>query len=217
MINDPNVASETMSPKRGLAIAKSLVIAGFVVLLSTSYYLRSEAIELNRIRFSSDEARAARELVRLKESQPERLAHYQMELKNHELREAHYQEMLALYKSDYDAYVKRLKDEYRPPQAPAKPQPPDPPEYQEELMRINTDFRMQKYHYFKTAGLINATAWAAATALIGGLVYLLMFDVGNGRAFYVVLLVLSFVFLIGPSFHTILSAIIGFLEAPRPM
>jgi len=40
------------------------------------------------------------------------------------------------------------------------------------------------------------------------------FDGGNQRAFYLAVLILSFVFMIGPSFHSIMSAIVGFLHAP---
>ena len=104
----------------------------------------------------------------------------------------------------------------QPPKLAARPQPPDPPEYQESLARINTEFRCRNTATSCAATVLNRIAWASALCLVGGLLYLLMFDVGNGRAFYVVLLVLSFVFLIGPSFHTIPSAVVGFLEAPRP-
>ena len=44
---------------------------------------------------------------------------------------------------------------------------------------------MQKYRYFRAATVLNRIAWAAALCLVGGLLYLLMFEAGNGRAFYV--------------------------------
>jgi hypothetical protein len=50
--------------------------------------------------------------------------------------------------------------------------------------------------------------------LVGGLVSLLMFDTHGQRWHYLAALLLSFVFLIGPSFHSIITAIIGFLEEP---
>ena len=43
---------------------------------------------------------------------------------------------------------------------------------------------------------------------------LLMFDVNGQRWHYLVALVISFVFLIGPAFHSIMTGIIGFLEEP---
>lgn len=50
--------------------------------------------------------------------------------------------------------------------------------------------------------------------LVGGLLFLIMFETGNQKFVYLAVLVLSFVFMIGPSFHSIMSAIVGFLEAP---
>ncbi len=61
---------------------------------------------------------------------------------------------------------------------------------------------------------LNWVAWIAATALVGGLLYLIMFDPAGGRIIYFALLVMSFVFMIGPAFHSIISAIVGFLEPP---
>jgi hypothetical protein len=57
-------------------------------------------------------------------------------------------------------------------------------------------------------------ACLAAMSLVGGLLYLLMFDQEGKRIFYLAVLVLSFVFMIGPSFHSILSGIIGLMNAP---
>ena len=45
-----------------VAVAKLGALLGFLVLLSSSYYLRTEVLALNRIRFSADEARADYEL-----------------------------------------------------------------------------------------------------------------------------------------------------------
>lgn len=41
-----------------------------------------------------------------------------------------------------------------------------------------------------------------------------MFETGNQRMLYLAVLILSFVFMIGPAFHSIMSAIVGFLQAP---
>jgi hypothetical protein len=62
--------------------------------------------------------------------------------------------------------------------------------------------------------VLNWIACAAALALAGGLLYLLLFDVNGNRWFYVIALSISFVFLIGPAFHSILTSIIGFLAPP---
>ena len=203
-----------MSNERSLALAKVCAMLGFLVLLSSTYYLRSEVLTLNKINFSADETRAEYELEQLKKDFPHERERYQVALKNYELQMEHYEEMLDLYQTDYDAYVRRLKDEYKPPQLPQKPQPPKPPEYKQKLSEINAQFRAQKHHYFQTTSALNWVALVAALFLVGGLLYLIMFDVANGRLMYVFCLVLSFVFMIGPSFHSIMSAIVGFLKAP---
>ena len=206
-----------MTLERRIAVAKSVAILGFLTLLSTTYYLRGEVLALNRIRFSADDARAEHELERMRASFPERVERHRVELKNYDLQLEHYKEMLALYESDYEKYVERIEAKYRPPRLPVKPQPPDPPAIRERLAEINTAFRSRKYQYFQVTTVLNWIAWGAALALIGGLLYLLMFDLEGRRWSYVVVLALSFVFLIGPSFHSILSAIVGFLNAPRLM
>ena len=50
--------------------------------------------------------------------------------------------------------------------------------------------------------------------LVGGLLYLLMFDTTGQRWHYLVALTISFVFLIGPAFHSFITLIIGFLQEP---
>ncbi|MHC4178610.1 MAG: hypothetical protein ACYSWU_13950 [Planctomycetota bacterium] len=205
---------QNMSSERSLALAKVTAMLGFLVLLSSTYYLRSEVLTLNRINFSADETRAKYELDQLDKDFPHEKERHQVALKNHELQMEHYEEMLELYQSDYDEYARRLKDKYKPPQLPQKPQPPKPPEYKQELSKINAQFRAQKHHYFQTTSVLNWVALVAALCLVGGLLCLIMFDTANGRLMYVFCLVLSFVFMIGPSFHSIMSAIVGFLQAP---
>jgi len=206
-----------MPGPRDIVIAKVSCLIGFLVLLSSTYYLRTEVLALNRIRFSADEARADFELKRLQESYPDRIERYQVELKNHEIQVEHYEKLTELYRKDLVKYLEMTQEQPQPqpPQMPVRPQPPEPPEVQERLRRINLEFRTRKAQYFVTTSRLNWVAWAAALALAGGLLYLLMFDREGGRLIYLAILVLSFVFLIGPSFHSILSAIVGFLEAPR--
>jgi hypothetical protein len=203
-----------MSGTRSITFAKTIAVVGFLALLCTTYYLRHEVLVLSEIGFSADEARANYDVNQNRQDYPEALERHKVALKNYELQKEHYEEMLKLYQSDYNSYVKRLKDEYRPPQVPASPQPPRPPEYTQKLVEIDAAFRSQKHHYFEVTGSLNWIAMAAALALVGGLLYLIMFDTANGRLMYVLTLVLSFVFLIGPAFHSILSAIVGFLKAP---
>lgn len=212
--SDGSGSRDTRGP-RSVGIAKLSALLGFLVLLSTSYYLRTEVLELNRIRFSADEARAEYELKRLQETYPERTERHQVELKNYELQMEHYEKLSELYRKDLVKYLETVKDQPQPPQVPIRPQPPEPPEVQEKLSRINLEFRTRKALYFVTTSRLNGVAWVAALGLTGGLLYLLLFDRAGPRLIYLAVLLLSFVFLIGPSFHSILTTIIGFLEAPR--
>ena len=194
--------------------AKLVAIVSFLALLSTTYYLRTEVLTLNEIGFSADEARANYEMQQIEKDHPREVERHKVAVKNYGLQMEHYQEMLDLYESDYEAYAKRLKDEYEPPQLPYQPSPPKPPEYTRSLSKINAQFRAQKHHYFEATSSLNWVAWIAAVGLVGGLLWLIMFDTAGSRLVYLMTLVLSFVFMIGPSFHSILSAIVGFLEAP---
>lgn len=198
----------------GIGLAKLASIVGFLVLLSSTYYLRSEVLTLNKIRFSADEARASYEMQQLKENYPDEIQRHQVAMKNYELQMEHYREMLELYQTDYEAYVQRLEDEYVPPKLPSQPSPPRPPEYTQKLSEIDAEFRAQRHHYFELTSILNWIAWAAAISLVCGLLCLILFDAAGNRLLYFATLVLSFVFMIGPSFHSIISAIVGFLKAP---
>ncbi len=201
------------NPKR-LATAKVVAICGFLALLSSTYYLRSEVLTLNKIGFSSDHVRAEYKQKQVEENFPRAQEQFKVAKQNYELQMEHYEEMLDLYQTDKAKYLAMLDARYRPPQLPDKPEQPQPPEYTRKLMRINKDFRAQKHHYFETTSVLNSAAMAAAMCLVGGVLYLIMFET-NGRFIYFATLVLSFAFMIGPSFHSIMSAIVGFLDAPR--
>ncbi len=199
--------------QRTLSILKVLSVTGFLVLLFSTYFLRSEAVQLNEIRFRADNTRAKNNLKQHKATHDDRVADYEARLKHYEIQMAHYREMLDLFENDYDTYVQRVKDKYQPPSLHSKPAPPTSPDVEEELYAINAEFRVQKYQYFKKLVVLNWVACAAALVLVGGLLLLLMFD-ATGRVFYLAILVVSFVFMIGPSFHSIISTVIGFLESP---
>ena len=199
-----------------LNLAKGLSILGFLCLLSSTYLLRSEVLELNEIRFSSESLKSDEAMRELKENHPLRVQEYEVQKKNHDLKMEHYQEMLDLYQTDYDEYARRIKDKYNPPLLPSKPQPPRPPEVGQKLAETTLDFRKQQHKYFKMTKQLNLVSLFSALLLVGGLLFLLMFDKGKERILYLSVLALSFFFMIGPSFHSILSAIVGFLQAPNP-
>ena len=200
---------------KALVAAKYIAIASFAVTLFATYYLRSEVLELSKIRFSADQFRAEDSQRERQQSYPDRSAEYQAQTKHYEIQQEHYRTMLALYRSDYREYVKRIKDQYSPPGLPMKPQKPQSPELSDGLANINMQFKNQQYHYFDSASQLNWICCVSALVLVASLLFLMMFETGGQRILYLAVLILSFVFMIGPAFHTIISAIVGFLEAPR--
>ena len=194
--------------------AKHIAIVSFLVLLFVTYFLRSEVLALNTLRFNSENIRADESIKELKESYPMRMAEHKLSLKEYEMQKKHYEEMMDLYRSDYEEYVKRTKDKYQPPALPRQPQKPNSPELSDQLAENKAAFRRQQFEYFQKTSRLNWVACVAAMSLVGGLLYLLMFDEEGKRIFYLAVLVLSFVFMIGPSFHSILSGIIGLMNAP---
>ena len=100
---------------------------------------------------------------------------------------------------------------------PPNPVKPLSPEISDEMQKISIEFRKKQSHYFESTSKMNWVSCVAALTLVGGLLYLLLFDLQGKRLFYMVLLVLSFIFMIGPSFHSLMSALAGFLQAPHGM
>lgn len=201
--------------QKHIRIAKFVTLIAFLVLLFMTYFLRFEVARLNTIRFSAENISSDERMKEMKETYPIRVEEYSAQMKNYEIQRNYYDEMLTLFQNDYDEYVKRQKDRYSPPQLPRKPQKPKSPELSDKFAEINADFREHKYQYFRMANTLNWIACFAALFLVGGLLYLLMFDTEGQRILYLGILIVGFIFMIGPSFHTILSAIVAFLETPR--
>ena len=204
-----------MSAERRIVIAKLFAMLGFLVLLSISYWLRSEVLGLSRIRFSADQKRMELEQDRYKESFPDRKKQYEVSLKNYEIQQKHYEKMLAVYERDLDEYAALTKDSLQPPQMPTRPSPPSAPEVEDQFRAIQSEFVARRYRYFVISEYGNSLAALAAVSLVGGLIYLLMFDVNSNRLFYFMLLVLSFAFLIGPSLQSLMTAIVGLMNGPN--
>ena len=200
-----------------IKIAKFITIISFLVLLFSTYFLRSKVLELNTIRMSSQNVMAEETEKNLNDSLPQRTKEYENKLKQYEIQKKHYDEMLDLYQSDYEEYVKRIKDKFVPPRMPPNPVKPLSPEISDEMQKISIEFRKKQSHYFESTSKMNWVSCVAALTLVGGLLYLLLFDLQGKRLFYMVLLVLSFIFMIGPSFHSLMSALAGFLQAPQGM
>ena len=86
---------------------------------------------------------------------------------------------------------------------------------EDQFQSIQREFVLRRYHYFVVSEYGNWVACFAALSLVGGLLYLLMFDLNSNRLFYFMTLVLSFVFLIGPSLQSVMSAIVALLHGPH--
>ena len=203
-----------MSDTWNIKVAKLVALLSFLVLVSITYFLRREALALSHIRFSSDEARALHGLEEMKASHPDRIERYKAAMVHYELEMKHYQKMLEVYRTDKEEYMRLVKGEYRLPALPHAPRKPQSPELSEKLHELNAQFRSRKNQYFSTALVFNWVTWIAALGLVGGLIYLLLFDPAPVRWYYLAALLIAFVFMIGPSFHSIVSGIIGFMEAP---
>jgi hypothetical protein len=204
-----------MSSDGRIVAAKSCAIVGFLVLLAITYWLRSEVLALSRIHFSADEKKVELERQRSREQFPERQRQYEVAVSNHETEVKHYEKMMSIYEANLDDYRSLTSDRLQPPQMPSRPQPPDPPEVEDQFRSIQADFVARRYRYFAVSEYGNWIACGAAMLLVGGLLYLLMFDLNGNRLFYFLTLVLSFVFMIGPSFQSIMSAIVGFMNVPH--
>ena len=204
-----------MSGERRLVAAKLLAIGGFLVLLMITYWLRSEVLGLSRIHFSADEKKVELEQRRDRDSFPERQKKYEVGLKNYETHLKHYEKMMSVYEKDLDEYASLTRSQLHPPQLPDLPEAPSAPEVQDQFRAIQTEFILRRYRYFVVSEYGNIIACFAALSLVGGLLYLLMFDVNSNRLFYFMTLMLSFVFLIGPSLQSIMSAVVGLMHAPH--
>jgi hypothetical protein len=198
-----------------ISAAKVIAMIGFSILVVITYWLRSEVLGMSRIHFSADEKKVELERQRSRESFPERQTQYEVSLKNYEIERAHYEKMMEVYQRDLEEYANLTKDRLAPPQVPQRPEPPRPPEVEDEFQKIQSEFAMRRYRYFVVSEYGNWIACLGALLLAGGLLYLLMFDVHGNRLLYFMLLAFSFLFLIGPSLQSVMSALIGLMHAPH--
>ena len=136
--------------KKNITIAKFITIISFLILLFSTYYLRSQVLKLNTIRMSSQNVMIDQERRDLEESSPVRKKEYEAKLGQYQIQKKHYEEMLDLYKSDYEEYVKRLKDKFAPPMMPRSPVKPLSPDVSDEMRKIGIEFRDQQFKYFSS-------------------------------------------------------------------
>ncbi len=186
-----------------------------MILVVISYWLRSEVLGLSRIHFSADEKKVELDRQRSRDTFPERQKQYEIALKNHEVQVKHYEKMMEVYQRDLEQYAELTKNALQPPQMPSQPEPPRAPEVDDQFQSIQAEFVSRKYRYFVVSESGNWIACLGALLLAGGLLYLLMFDLNGNRLYYFMVLVFSFVFLIGPSLQSVMSALIGLMHGPH--
>ena len=204
-----------MTAEHRIAAAKCCSMVGFLILVVISYWLRSEVLGLSRIHFSADEKKVELERQRSRDTFPERQKQYEIGLKNHEVQVKHYEKMMEVYQRDLEQYAELTKNTLQPPQMPSQPEPPKSPEVEDEFQSIQAEFVSRKYRYFVISESGNWIACLGALLLSGGLLYLIMFDLNGNRLYYFMILAFSFVFLIGPSLQSVMSALIGLMHGPH--
>ena len=202
-----------MSNTRSIEIAKLAALIGFLALVMATYYVRSDVLSIVQVQFQAEEERVAAEYSRMQQSRPNRELRYAAEVKHFEIEADHYRKMVELFATNYEEYVKKIEDKFQPPVLPREPILPDPPEVAERINAAHSAFVSRKNQYFKTAILSTWVSAVAASLLVGGLLYLLLFDVQNSQRWhYLAVLTLSFTFLIGPALPSILSGLVGVLR-----
>ena len=158
--------------KKDIKFAKFITIISFLTLLFSTYYLRSQVLKLNSIRMDSQNLMTDQERRDIEESSPVRKKEYEAKLGQYQIQKKHYEE-----------YVKRLKDEFAPPIMPRSPVKPLSPKVSDDMREKVIEFREQQSKYFNSTSKLNWISCLAALSLVGGLLYLLMFDLEGKRIF----------------------------------
>lgn len=193
--------------KRASLLAKIIVIASMLCLLGTTFVLRAKILTLVNFLMTGQDIVATERMDRFHAAEDDRQSEYVAALARFEIGMEQYRSLLQLYQDDLDAYRKRTNEGRmtQPPPIPEKPRLPRTPEVQRTLAEINSNFRDARNSYFRFATALNGFVAVCALLLIGGLLFLMFFDASNGRLMYIVVLAISFVFIIGPAFHSALT------------
>ena len=201
---------------KAIIASKAVVIICMACLLLTTYMLRSQVLSLINSIIDGEDIVEVELMDRFEASEPDRKAAYEAALGRYEIQMKRYRELLNLYQKDPEAYARQTR-EGRPvgaPPVPFKPEPPQTPEVQQQLAETNAEFRQTRQRYFKNAKRLNMFVGLCAIGLIGGLLFLIMFDPEKSRLAYLVVLVVSFVFVIGPALHSVVSLMAYGLQPP---
>lgn len=212
--------------KSAIVTAKTLVIVSFVVLLATTYTMRSQLINLIWHIIKAEDIHLTTQLDRFKEGKATRETEYEINKARFDKAIAEYLEQLraaALPSSNdqakdqasrYALQQQDLAEHTWTQMLSNRPRLGMSPETREQLATVHDDFRRQQMAYFGAARTINWLIGLCAIALVTGILFLLMFEPGANRGAYVVVLVLSFVFFIGPAFYNALHVVAWRLSPP---
>lgn len=194
--------------QRSLKVPKTIALACFLVLVACTYTVRSRVVTLNEMRLSADQTRAEAGLEAFLAGSEARRAAY-------EAQRTAYERDMEWFTRDYEGFMDAQREQMMAPRAPRPPLPPLSPDAARTLAEANASFRAARREYFAFAFYVNIASGLAALGLVGSLVYLAMNDPAGGRWVYLGVLSVAFVFLIGPSFHTVLSSIVSAMNAPH--
>lgn len=202
--------------KHAIVTAKIFVILSLLCLLSTTYFLRSRLLDLVDHLIDGQNVQAQERMDRFRASEEDRQAEYDAALSRFETGKERFRSLLELYQEDLEAYREQTNEGKvtQPPPSPQKPHPPSAPATQQQLAEIHQEFREARTRYFALASGLNSLVGIFSLLLVGGLVFLIFFETSGPRAVYVVILGLSFVFLIGPALHSALTFVAYDLRPP---
>ncbi|MEM1354242.1 MAG: hypothetical protein AAGC44_14755 [Planctomycetota bacterium] len=192
---------------RAIVAAKIIVIVCMAMLLLTTYMLRSRVLNMVGQYINAENIVAEEQMSRFTSSSKERQQAYEAGLVRYQVQVQRYRDLLDMYENDFETYQQQMRDG-RPPMAPpvpTRPNPPRTPEVQEQLAKTHTQFRKTRDSYFATARTLNLLVGLCAIGLIGGILFLIMFDANQPRFAYLVVLVISFVFVVGPALHSAMT------------
>lgn len=209
-VNSQASSEDVASMPAWLKAVRWITVSGFVILLFTVYILRAQVVEITAMKYRvEDESRKVSDR-RYEENFELRKKDYELQKQAYQMRVAHYNKMVKRFQEDYDTYRKERHPEA--PIPPRLPEPPSNPEEQKKVRELTTEFIAHRFGFYTTLYILCFVNLLGAAMLVGGIVTLILFERPKGRLAWLGLLVLSFVFLIGPAFHTILSALVGWLK-----
>jgi hypothetical protein len=208
---------------RFLVIPKITVVLSIVGLLATSYFLRWNVLTLINHSMAAAEIAADERAARFREGSQARSEAFAAELARYKLSMEKYLAALTATNKKVEqtpeeqrqAAYREQQQYQRETQVPPKPTLEQSPETRERIATISDQFRQDQVKFFTVATRLNWVVGVMVMLLVGSLLTLIMFDAGGPRVAYVAVLILSFVFFIGPALYSFLAAFAWRMEPPK--